>query len=351
MKMKRADYVMAFLVATVLGGAVVSVGPWIAHASSPTSESRAVVSASTSFVSGYDRRSRPTRTERVEVVDAAGNGFDLSAYGNLSGVRSLDRGDPVVLTRSEADGQILRARSPEVSVDLENHGWATAARFGWVLAAALALWIAVVASRGMPLWHRVVAIVAGATVGGFVLAAFIVPRPIFADDARSRLPNAMDGYGRSADEIIAGDEEPGYSERSVREVVPPGTPVAAPATLLISLPTVSTTETVILSVTGPAAAGLPAGADPALVADFATISVPVAVTTPEQSAGPGLDLLGDGRGLAMHLPTCGGAPDGERFACFAVPDGFAPRYLLVGGSFGIDDAARPDERPVAVDLR
>lgn len=103
-----------------------------------------------------------------------------------------------------------------------------------------------------------------------------------------------------------------------------------------------------IRVTGPVLSGAPAGS-PAWSRDFHVLRLPlsVAVFADSGSDGVTIRLAGTGRGVATVLerPYCGGGPhafDGEwtsgdppdRVACFVVPAGFRPGYLLVGEPVG-----------------
>lgn len=231
-------------------------------------------------------------------------------------------GTPVIVTRSTADGQVLAVRTPERTVDVAHHtGAVILVVLGLVLAACCVgfAWF----SRPHPVGAAVLVLVGLL----FSYAAFLPqhdlgPSTLAVPDASAGYPDPPTG-------------PPGPSGRRVGAVVPVGT-------------VVSTRPTHRVTVTGPPEPGLPPGADPGPVAGFATVRVPL-LAEPGPDAGaygadesylPNMVLTGEGRGVVTELwrsPRCGGAPDAlpayfaaprRGFVCFAVPDGFVPRYLV-----------------------
>jgi hypothetical protein len=282
--------------------------------------------------SGY----RSSDSYEAVAVTADGQAIDLAAAGAGKPLaEQLGVGDPVIIIRSAADGRILQVRGPLTTVNVENHFGMVILRVLSIGVAAAGIWLGV---RSVPRRWLVSALAVGL---GLLLCYGLFPRQHDIGPYGRPIPDAMEGY---ADPPTAA--RPGRYGGQLDAVVPIGTRVESGIATHVT-------------VTGPPEPGLPPGADPQVGAGFATLRVPLLAEPGPDSGryGPGKDylpnmeLIGEGLGRVTGLdlsPKCGGSPEGfprhfaaprEGYACFVVPDGFVPRYLV----FFNDD--------VAVDLR
>jgi hypothetical protein len=338
---KRADLLAALdrrlwlrMVLLIIAGAalLLPVG-WVVHAGSGTTETRAVI-ANTDIDRGSGYRS--SDSYEAVAVTADGQAIDLAAAGAGKPLaEQLGVGDPVIIIRSAADGRILQVRGPLTTVNVENHFGMVILRVLSIGVAAAGIWLGV---RSVPRRWLVSALAVGL---GLLLCYGLFPRQHDIGPYGRPIPDAMEGY---ADPPTAA--RPGRYGGQLDAVVPIGTRVVSGIATHVT-------------VTGPPEPGLPPGADPQVGAGFATLRVPLLAEPGPDSGryGPGKDylpnmeLIGEGLGRVTGLdlsPKCGGSPEGfprhfaaprEGYACFVVPDGFVPRYLV----FFNDD--------VAVDLR
>jgi hypothetical protein len=293
----------------VAGAGVAVAVQWTGQSVAPSVEVRAVIDASS--VETEQGRGGTTRDHTVRAVTASGRVIDLAGSGNGAGLTAsaagLDRGAPVLVTRSTYDGEILAVRSPLATVPVAQHGAGVVLRVLGLLVAAAALVLGV---RG---WSRsTVGVPVLCAVGGLALTALLIrPAPDLGLSPYP-LPDAMAGY---ADPPTGPSPDPLLSTRTVDAVATAGTPVpTAPGDSL--------------TVTGPPVAGTAGG--------FDTVRIPLAVDPGDGAPVPNLRLVGTGAGRTVELPDCGpsGLPPrlttpGEGVVCFAVPDDFAPRYLVL----------------------
>lgn len=219
-------------------------------------------------------------------------------------------GDPVVLRVSRWTGHVVAVRT----VDSYHRLW-------------LGLWTLVGLSLAVPV------VVSGLTWARTIWSA----RPVVATVAAAAMPALVVGLavarGPETDRtgrLPADHGSAGYDLATAGAAVAPGT-----ATRVGDF---------VLTVVGPAARTVPAGA-PAWLRDFHVVQLPVRVAgVGARSTGYGqLQLIGTGRGTAkvVRAPACGGVPDafggdvpagGEARtgpACFVVPADFVARFLLV----------------------
>ncbi|MCO1656506.1 hypothetical protein [Pseudonocardia humida] len=319
------------LLLLLAGAALVLPVEWVVHAASPTADTRAVV-----VESSVERRGSTGRVSYIHnavAVTADGAAIDLDAAGSGAGaLAELDLGAPVVITRSAADGRVLLVRAPQTVIDVENHWGAVVLRVGCLLVAGAALWLGWVAPRAVVVAFALMPL-------GAALVLVVLPRQHDIGAYPYPVRDAMQHY---LDPPTATPSDPNRSTFRVDAVVPIGT--AVPTDL-------DTTVTV----TGPPRTGLPAGADPGIDEVFSTVRIPVRVEPAPPARRARLPtvllLLGEGRGSTVRLdqePACAGAPDAvpdrhdgprEGYVCYAVPDDFEARYLVL----------RNDD--VAVDLR
>jgi hypothetical protein len=312
----------------IAGAALLLPVEWVVHIGSGTTETRAVIAHSR--IDG-DFGYRGNVSYEAVAVAADGQGIDLAAAGGLPLVRELSLGDPVIITRSAADDRILEVRGPLTTVNVENSGVVVFLRVFCIGVAAVGIWLGV---RGVPRrWWLVSALAVGL---GLLLCYGLLPRQHDIGPYQGSIPDAMNGY---ADPPTAAPVD--LPSRRVHTVVPIGTRVESGTASHVT-------------VTGPPEPGLPPGADPQVGAGFTTLRVPL-LAEPRADSGqyvgmdslPSMDLIGDGLGRATPLdlsPRCGGSPEGfprgiaaprRGYACFVVPDGFVPRYLV----FVNDDVA------------
>lgn len=303
-------WVRGALMAVAGAGVAVAV-QWVGQSVAPTVEVRAVIDASSVELS--EGRGGTIRDYTVRAVTASGQVIDLAGSGNGAGLSAsaagLDRGVPVLITRSTYDGEILAVRSPLATVPVAQHGAGVLLRVIGLVVAAGALVLGV---RG---WSRsTVGLPVLCAVGGLALAALLIRPSPDLGPSRYPPPDAMAGY---ADPPTGPSPDPLLSTRTVDAVAAPGTPVP-------------TEPGVSLTVTGPPVPGTADG--------FATVRIPLAVDPGDGAPVPNLRLIGTGAGRTVELPECGpsGFPPrltapGVGVVCFAVPDGFTPRYLVLTG--------------------
>ncbi len=316
----------------IAGAALLLPIDWVVHAGSGTTETRAVI-AHTEIDERYGYRS--SDNYEAVAVTAEGQGIDLAAAGAGRALAELGVGTPVIITRSAADGRILQVRAPLTTVNVENHVGMVILRVLSIGVAVAGIWLGL---RSVPRRWLVSALAIGL---GLLLCYGLFPRQHDIGPYGGPIPDAMEGY---ADPPTAAPAE--RFGRQVAAVVPIGTRVESGIATHVT-------------VTGPPEPGFPPGADPQVGAGFATLRVPLLAEPGRYSGryGPGKDylpnmeLIGEGLGRVTGLdlsPDCGGSPEGfpshfaaprEGYACFVVPDGFVPRYLV----FFNDD--------IAVDLR
>lgn len=327
------DWLWLRIVMLIIAGAALLLPiEWVVHASSGTTETRAVIGHTyIELRSGY----RSSDSYEAVAVTPDGQAIDLAAASAGGSLAELGVGTPVIITRSMADGRILQVRAPLTTVNVDNHAGMIILRVLCIGVAAAGIWLGV---RSMPRRWLVSALAVGL---GLLLCYGLFPRQHDIGPYGDPIPDAMPGY---ADPPTAAPAE--RFGRQVAAVVPIGTRVESGIATHVT-------------VTGPPEPGLPPGADPQVGAGFATLRVPLLAEPGRYSGryGPGKDylpnmeLIGEGLGRVTGLdlsPDCGGSPEGfpshfaaprEGYACFVVPDGFVPRYLV----FFNDD--------VAVDLR
>ncbi len=314
----------------VAGAALVLPVERVVHAVAPTTQTRAVLADV-----GVERHGSGTRISydhTAVAVTADGSALDLAAAGGGVGRTGLEVGMPVVVTRSAADGRVLQVRAPLVVVDIENHAGMVVLRVGSLLVAVAGLWLGL--ARAPRRWATAaVAVPVGA------LLALVAASPEHDIGAYPYPgPDAMRSYLDPPTRVPQD-----LTTFHVDEIVPVGTRV-------------ETSVGATVTVTGPLQPGLPAGADPEIDRWFDTVRLPLLAESDPDDPGTetlptNLFLIGEGRGRTLLLdgdPACGGAAQAlpsrfttprEGYACYAVPDGFVPRYLV----FRNDD--------VAVDLR
>jgi hypothetical protein len=339
---KRADLLAALdrrrwlrmVLLIIAGAALLQPVEWVVHAGSGTTETRAVIAHT-----DIERRSgyRSSDSYEAVAVTADGQAIDLAAAGaGKLLAEQLGVGDPVIIIRSAADGRILQVRGPLTTVNVDDHVGMVILRVLSIGVAAAGIWLGV---RSVPRRWLVSALAVGL---GLLLCYGLFPRQHDIGPYWGPILDAMEGY---ADPPTAAPAE--RYGRQLAAVVPIGTRVE------------SGDAATHVTVTGPPEPGLPPGADPQVGAGFATLRVPL-LAEPGPNSGrygpgkdhlPNMDLIGEGLGRVTGLdlsPKCGGSPEGfprhfaaprEGYACFVVPDGFVPRYLV----FFNDD--------VAVDLR
>jgi hypothetical protein len=256
--------------------------------------------------SGY----RSSDSYEAVAVTADGQAIDLAAAGAGKPLaEQLGVGDPVIIIRSAADGRILQVRGPLTTVNVENHFGMVILRVLSIGVAAAGIWLGV---RSVPRRWLVSALAVGL---GLLLCYGLFPRQHDIGPYGRPIPDAMEGY---ADPPTAA--RPGRYGGQLDAVVPIGTRVESG---------IATIRVPLLAEPGPDSGRYGPGKDYL----------------------PNMELIGEGLGRVTGLdlsPKCGGSPEGfprhfaaprEGYACFVVPDGFVPRYLV----FFNDD--------VAVDLR
>jgi hypothetical protein len=273
-----------------------------AHAVAPASTERAVVIAN-SVERGEGRRDLDDY--RISALLDSGRTIDIADRNALGLYATLRGGMPVLVTRSNADGQVLAVRAPEEHIDTAGFpgAWILrgAAAIGLVGGLALSL-----RARGRDRWGAAAALVVPAAA----LSAVVWTGPATGDAL-----TPLDG-------MSIYDED-----------LPPVTARGAAVRV----------QDVTVTVRGVPVPGLPPGADPGL-AGFETLTIPL-TTRAETAQYVPMDLIGDGAGRAELLdgypaPACGGAPGAlgdeipagttDLVLCAVVPTGFVPRYLVLG---------------------
>ncbi|GHA91974.1 hypothetical protein GCM10010305_39530 [Streptomyces termitum] len=254
----------------------------------------------------------------VKALTGDGRAVPLGEAGGI--LRPFRLGDAVVVTRSRVTGRPLAVRGPGGEADLHTHGGIV------VLLAVSGVVVGVTcrygrrvyaAARRLPLPGPVRRLpvfavpVAGAALAGLTL---------FGPGGSEGRPWTLDGMGiYDAPEFFPGTVVPSGGTADVRGFS--------------------------LRVGGPLAEGAPAGA-PGRLAGLRVLVAEVVVRNGREAAAylP-VQLVGEGRGRAALLAAgeCGAAPGGfdghvpvrpapVSRMCFVVPEGFAPRYLIVGGA-------------------
>jgi hypothetical protein len=135
------DWLWLRMVMLIIAGAALLLPiEWVVHAGSETTETRAVV-----VHTEIDRRSygyRSSNSYEAVAVTADGQAIDLAAAGaGGSLTEQLGVGDPVIITRSAADGRILQVRGPLTTVNVENHGGMIIIRVLCIGIAAAGIWL------------------------------------------------------------------------------------------------------------------------------------------------------------------------------------------------------------------
>ncbi|MFF9498535.1 hypothetical protein [Streptomyces sp. NPDC014656] len=315
---RTAVFGWASVLALALAGAALGfLAVWTAEAVAPVDREHAVAVRVTDLDGdgheryGYDLEARTT------------DGRTIPLAGGSARVDRVRSGEPVVVTLSRATGRPLAVRHVEGEANLHHHTGAV------VLVVAAGLFAAAVAWRRRPLLRAASAVLpfaprllaAAVTVAALVLAGAAPLDRDPADGSRS----SLDGMGIYRDPAFFPDR-------------------------VVGVGTEAEVDDMAVTVRAPAATVAPApGAGTAL----RVVAVPVVVRGTGQGTGTHLPvvLIGEGEGDAQLLrwSRCGEEPGAldDTFApgettgrlCFAVPQRFDPRYLVLergGASVAVD---------------
>lgn len=309
----KAFGVLGLLWLAAVGAAVVFLAVWGVEAVAPVVRETAVIG----HADDGDGGGGPNDFF-VEALTDGGAEVPLGEGGGI--LEPLHLGDAAVVTRSRVTERPLGVRGPDGEVDLHHHTGAVVLVTASVALLGGTLW------RGRRIYgaaHRILRPRAARRLvppAALLAGALAVSVSLFASAAPDGRPWTLDGMG-------VYDTPKFFPETVVR---------AGEAAVVRGYS---------LSIGAPLTEKRPVGV-PGRLSGLRILVADVAVRSDRREAGylP-LQLIGKGRGKAALLEAadCGTAPgafDGHvaqsppptARLCFVVPEGFRPRYLIVGGA-------------------